>query len=60
MLIYMVRHGESALNVQGIMQGWLDEPLNQAGRDLAALTGQGMRGIHFDACISSPLKVNRK
>lgn len=56
MLIYMVRHGETALNVQGIMQGWLDEPLNKAGRDLAALTGQGMRGIHFDACISSPLK----
>ena len=56
MLIYMVRHGETALNAQGIMQGWLDEPLNQAGRDLAALTGQGMRGIHFDACISSPLK----
>lgn len=56
MLIYMVRHGETALNVQGIMQGWLDEPLNKAGRDLAAITGQGMRGIHFDACISSPLK----
>lgn len=56
MLIYMVRHGETALNAKGIMQGWLDEPLNKAGRDLAVLTGQAMRGIHFDACISSPLK----
>ena len=56
MLIYMVRHGETNLNAQRTMQGWLDEPLNQAGRDLAALTGQAMKGIHFDACISSPLK----
>ena len=56
MLIYIVRHGETDLNSRGIMQGWLDEPLNQAGKDLAAITGQDMRGIDFDYCISSPLK----
>ena len=48
MLIYMVRHGETNLNAQRTMQGWLDEPLNQAGRDLAALldrflSGEGVR-----------------
>ena len=55
MLIYIVRHGETDLNRQGIMQGWLDEPLNENGILLAKLTGQGMKSIRFDACISSPL-----
>ena len=55
MEIYVVRHGETDLNVKQIRQGWLDAPLNQAGRDLAVLTGQAMRGVSFDACFSSPL-----
>ena len=55
MKFYIVRHGETRLNVEAVLQGRLDEPINQSGRDLAAITGQNMRGIHFDACISSPL-----
>lgn len=55
MKIYIIRHGETNLNAKGIMQGWLDEPLNHNGRKLAAITGRAMRGIHFDYCISSPL-----
>ena len=55
MRIYIVRHGETDLNAKGVMQGWLDEPLNDAGRQLAAITGREMQGIHFDECISSPL-----
>ena len=53
--IYIIRHGETNLNVRGVLQGRLDEPLNQAGRDLAEITGRNMREIHFDRCISSPL-----
>ncbi len=60
MKIYVLRHGETALNAKGVMQGWLDEPLNQNGRALAALTGQGMKGIRFDCCISSPLNRSRE
>ncbi len=55
MKIYIVRHGETVLNAKGVMQGRLDEPLNQNGRDLAEVTGKAMKGICFDACISSPL-----
>lgn len=40
MQIYILRHGETALNAKGVMQGRLDEPLNQSGRELAALTGK--------------------
>ena len=60
MKIYVLRHGETALNAKGVMQGWLNEPLNQNGRDLAVATGRAMRGIRFDACISSPLDRARE
>ena len=40
MKIYVVRHGETALNAKGVMQGRLNEPLNENGRALAALTGK--------------------
>jgi len=55
MLIYIVRHGETRSNVEGLLQGWSNDPLNENGRQLAEITGQGMRGIKFDYCISSPL-----
>lgn len=48
MLIYIIRHGETDLNAKGILQGWLDEPLNGNGRKLATITGREMRNIHFD------------
>ena len=57
MLLYIIRHGETELNKYGIMQGTIDEPLNEAGKDLARMTGRAMKEAHirFDACISSPL-----
>lgn len=55
MIIYIVRHGETVLNAKGVMQGRLNEPLSQSGRDLAEMTGKAMKGIHFDCCISSSL-----
>ena len=57
MKIYVIRHGETELNVKQVKQGWMDARLNQAGRDLARLTGQAMRdlSLRFDACFSSPL-----
>ena len=55
MLIYVIRHGETDYNKAGRFQGSSDAPLNEFGIELAALTGTGMQGIHFDACYSSPL-----
>lgn len=60
MRIYIVRHGETVLNAKAVMQGRLDEPLNQNGRDLAIITGKAIKGIVFDACISSPLHRARE
>jgi len=55
MTLYIIRHGETALNVQGRLQGILDEPLNENGIRAAAATGRALRDIHFDRVISSPL-----
>ena len=55
MRIYFVRHGETDANKKGYAQGWTDAPLNKNGEILAGITGQGMKGVRFDCCISSPL-----
>ena len=55
MKIYIIRHGETALNSKGLLQGRIDEPLNKSGRDLAKITGSALKGVRFDRCVSSPL-----
>ena len=60
MRIYIVRHGETDANKKGYAQGWTDDPLNENGHLLAEITGRGMKGIHFDFCISSPLQRARE
>lgn len=37
------------------MQGWIDEPLNEKGQELARITAKAMANIQFDVAISSPL-----
>lgn len=55
MQIYILRHGETKANVDGSLQGWSNDPLNENGIRLAEITGRAMKGIKFDYCISSPL-----
>lgn len=58
--IYIIRHGETRYNKAGVFQGSTDEPLNDFGRELAVLTGEGMKGIRFDECFCSPLSRARE
>lgn len=37
--IYILRHGETEWNRQGRLQGWLDSPLTELGREQAARQG---------------------
>lgn len=55
MKIYIIRHGETDANKFGILQGCADIPLNSYGEELAAASGRGLKGVHFDAAFSSPL-----
>ena len=55
MILYIVRHGETRLNVEGRLQGRVDEPLNEKGLELTEITGRALRDIPFDFAVSSPL-----
>ncbi len=55
MLIYIVRHGETRLNQEGKLQGQVDEPLNEKGRELAEVTAEALKEIPFDILYTSPL-----
>jgi len=56
MRIYVIRHGETNANKNGVLQGTSNWPLNDYGIELAEITGTNMKGIKFDACFSSPLE----
>lgn len=54
--IILVRHGETNWNLQGRYQGQEDTRLSEKGFAQAALLAQGLKNVHLDLCISSPLK----
>lgn len=53
--IYIIRHGETDANKNGVLQGWSDFDINEYGVELAVASGRGMKGIVFDAAYSSDL-----
>lgn len=55
MKLWITRHGQTDLNKNQIMQGLVNEPLNETGIAQAYEVKDKLAGIHFDAVISSPL-----
>ncbi len=57
MTLYIIRHGETALNRQNIVQGsGVDSELNATGREQAQLFFNYYQNIAFDLVITSALK----
>lgn len=55
--IYLLRHGETEWNADGNRYcGRTDLPLTKKGVEQARLARDQLKGIHFDAVFSSPLK----
>ena len=52
----LIRHGQTADNVAGILQGHRDTPLDDMGRRQAQSAAERLRGSHFDAIFSSDLR----
>ena len=55
MNIYVIRHGQTDWNLQGLTQGKTDIPLNETGRAQACETRELLKDIPLDRVISSPL-----
>lgn len=55
MNVYILRHGETDWNKAMRMQGQVNIPLNEYGREIAHKTKEGLKDIHFDYVYSSPL-----
>ena len=55
--LLLVRHGESAGNLEGRLQGTVDSPLTPLGRSQAARVGEWLRGrgLRWNAAYCSPL-----
>lgn len=56
----VVRHGETDWNVQGILQGWTDVPINDLGRQQARELAAASEPLGFVAVWSSPLARARE
>ena len=55
MNIYFIRHGETDWNKVRKLQGQIDIPLNEFGRQLAVETAPALKDISFDIVFTSPL-----
>jgi broad specificity phosphatase PhoE len=54
-VIVFVRHGQTAMNREGRLQGRLDAPLTELGREQARLAASGLAGCGAQLVTSSPL-----
>lgn len=61
--VYIVRHGETQANRDGIIQGQRDTSLNAIGLDQARMAGGALKdaklGIAFSSDLSRAVKVRR-
>ncbi|PIL24305.1 hypothetical protein GSI_14058 [Ganoderma sinense ZZ0214-1] len=58
--VYIVRHGETDANRQGVIQGQLDTALNEAGIQQARLVADALEDVPLGAAYSSDLQRARK
>ena len=55
-LIFIVRHGRTALNVQQVFRGRLDGPLDDVGVRQSEQTGELLQDIDLGTIYTSPLE----
>lgn len=53
--LFLIRHAQSDANAEGRVQGWLDSPLSEAGRQQAQALGERFRSTALSAVYASPL-----
>lgn len=58
--LYIIRHGKTDWNNLRLMQGRVDIPLNEEGRDDAVKLASSINLSDIDICFCSPLKRTRE
>lgn len=53
--IYIVRHGHTEMNEQGLFSGQTETPLTAKGREQAEAAGEQAKELGIDYVVSSPL-----
>jgi len=53
--VFLVRHGRTGWNKEGVFRGTKDVPLDEVGKDEALLVGGWLKGEEIRAVYSSPL-----
>lgn len=56
MKLWLIRHGQTDVNLEKRMQGRSDLPLNETGREQARRAAETVKGVSFDVVFASPLK----
>ena len=56
MKVYVTRHGQTDWNLEGRLQGWADNPINQNGINQALELREQIKDIKFSICYASTLK----
>jgi len=59
-VIYLIRHGETAFNRDGRVQGHTESDLSELGREQARRVGERIQGVDFDHAYTSPLRRARE
>lgn len=60
-VIYFLRHGQSEANLKGLFAGQReDSPLTAKGFEQAEAAAEGLKPLHIDRIISSPLRRTRQ
>ena len=53
--LYLVRHGETIENAEGVLQGLMPGNLSEQGKEQVRVLGEELRGLHFDVMFVSDL-----
>ena len=59
-MLYVMRHGQTDWNIDYRLQGSVDIPLNETGREMAKAACDKYRNTHIDVCYCSPLSRARE
>jgi len=55
-IVYLARHGQTALNSSGVLRGLADPPLDETGQEQARQLGASLGSRNLSLVAASPLR----